>query len=105
MAKAFQPPGERDCFEARSTAMAIEGPHFVRDDLYTLLISARILNFIKGLPVGGGGLPLKEALRSADASKRGRIGRDLLTRLLEEGRLYAATPHGLNRVRAKKSCG
>ncbi|MGD8369416.1 MAG: radical SAM protein [Desulfobacterales bacterium] len=94
MAVASEDPSELDCFKARSTAMAIEGPHFDRDDLYTLFISARILNFIKGLPVGRSGLSLKEALRFAAVSKRGRIGAELLTRLLDENRLYAATPQG-----------
>ncbi len=94
LAAALEPPSERDCFLARSTAMAVEGPGFVRDDLYTLFISARIINFIKGLPVDTGGLSLKEALRSAEETRRGRIGAELLTRLLDENRLYAATPQG-----------
>jgi hypothetical protein len=94
MAKAIRTPGEPDCFKARSTAMAIEGAHFVREDLYTLFISARILNFIKGLRIEKSRLPLKEALSVADESKRGRLGVDLLNRLLDEGRLYAATPQG-----------
>ena len=94
MAAAHEPPTERDCFLARSTAMAVEGPHFVRDDLYTFFIAARIINFIKGLPVDTGGLTLKEALRFAEHTRRGRIGAELLTRLLDENRLYASTPQG-----------
>jgi hypothetical protein len=74
--------------------MAVEGPRFVRDDLYTFFIAARIINFIKGLPVDTGGLTLKEALRSAEDTRRGRVGAALLTRLLDENRLYAATPQG-----------
>jgi radical SAM superfamily enzyme YgiQ (UPF0313 family) len=98
MSKYDPPSSELDCFKARSTAMAIESPHFVRDDLYTLFITARILNFLKGLRVDRGGLPLSKGLQSVTDDKRGRIGADLLTRLLDEGKLYAATPQGLKPV-------
>ncbi|MCF8050738.1 MAG: B12-binding domain-containing radical SAM protein [Desulfobacterales bacterium] len=95
MAREVGTPGEVDCFKARSTAMAVESPRFARDDLYTLFITARILNFLKGLRVENNGVSLKEALQSAGENKRGRTGADLLTRLLEENQLYAAISQGL----------
>ena len=48
MTREFAPMTESDIFKSRSTAMAIETDHFCRDDLYTLFITARIINFIKG---------------------------------------------------------
>jgi len=98
MAREVGARGQVDCFKARSTAMAVESPHFARDDLYTLFITARILNFLKGLRVDKTGLPLKEALQSAEENKRGGVGADLLTRLLKEDKLYAATAQGLKPV-------
>ncbi len=98
MAREVRAPREVDRFKARSTAMAIESSHFSRDDLYTLFIAARMLNFIKGLRPDKNGLPLKEALQFAGENKRARTGGDLLTRLLEENNLYAATGQGLKPV-------
>ena len=42
---------EADYVKARLTAMATETNHFDRPDLYTLFITTRIINFIKGLAV------------------------------------------------------
>ncbi len=42
---------ESDYVKARLTAMAIETDHFSRQDLYTLFITTRIINFLKGLPL------------------------------------------------------
>lgn len=95
MAETGPLPDEVDCFKARSTAMAIESPLFVRDDLYTLFISARILNFLKGLDGIGNRLTLKEALQYAGGNKKGRIGAELLTLLLDEQQLYAYTSQGV----------
>jgi radical SAM superfamily enzyme YgiQ (UPF0313 family) len=88
---------ETDHFKARSTAMAIETPNFNRDDLYTLFISARILNFLKGLHRGRQDAgSLMEVLESS-RRRGGRIalGADLLLRLLGGEGLHAATPEGL----------
>ncbi|MBN1106528.1 MAG: B12-binding domain-containing radical SAM protein [Deltaproteobacteria bacterium] len=87
---------EGDILRARSTAMAVETDRVKRDDLYTLFITGRILNFLKGLPVAQGKVTLREAIDLAvDLGKRERTGAELLMRLLEEGRLYAATRQGL----------
>jgi uncharacterized radical SAM superfamily protein len=95
MARGFPATKDSDAFKARSTAMAMETDRFCRDDLYTLFITARIVNFLKGLKVGSGPVSLGQALGFAGTQgKRARIGSDLLRRLLEERKLHAATAQG-----------
>jgi hypothetical protein len=72
--------------------MAIKTGQFDRDDLYTLFITARIINFIKGINTGTEDSGLLESLEAAKGSdKRGAMGADILKRLFKEKRLYAAT--------------
>jgi radical SAM superfamily enzyme YgiQ (UPF0313 family) len=71
---------ERDYVRARLTAMAMEGADFTRDDVYTLFVITRILNFLKSRD---------------ESSPRGRLGRELLEELLTSGVLWAA--HGNER--------
>src|SRR4030095_4999864 len=40
---------EDDFVKARLTALAIETDNFSRDDIYTLFVTTRIINFFKGL--------------------------------------------------------
>ncbi len=54
--------------------MAWEGGDFTRDDLYTLFVTTRILNFLKSRREGA----------------RARLGDELLETLLASGRLLAA---------------
>jgi radical SAM superfamily enzyme YgiQ (UPF0313 family) len=90
---------ESDIFKARSTAMAVETDQFRRDDLYTLFITARIINFLKGLRLTGEKVSLHDALRQADnAGHREKLGVQLLRKLLDERRLYAATKGGLEHL-------
>jgi len=90
---------EPDIFKARSTAMAIETDQFRRDDLYTLFITARIINFLKGLRLKGEKVSLQDALRQAEnAGHREKLGAQILQKLLDEGRLYAATKGGLEHL-------
>jgi len=99
MAAEFPEPSKEDAFKARSTAMAIETDHFGRDDLYTLFITARVINFIKGLPWGKNNASLQDAIHAlCAADKREQIGFELLRRLFEEGRLYAATRSGFKEL-------
>ena len=87
---------ESDIFKARSTAMAIETDQFRRDDLYTLFITARIINFLKGLRLKGKKVTLQDALSEAEhAGHREKLGAQILRKLLNEKRLYAATKGGL----------
>jgi radical SAM superfamily enzyme YgiQ (UPF0313 family) len=86
---------ETDVFKSRSTAMAIETGHFCRDDLYTLFITARIINFLKGLPVANNELTLQQVLDlEGDQGNRQKLGFGILRWLLEKKELCAATKDG-----------
>lgn len=96
IAKGFPESSEEAIFKARLTAMAIETENFSREDLYTLFITTRIINFLKGLDFEGDGLAFGEALDLARRKdKRSRTGAELLEKLFSEGKLYAATSQGL----------
>jgi len=96
IAKEFPEMTESDMFKARSTAMAIETDQFRRDDLYTLFITARIINFLKGLRLKGENVSLQDALEQAEnAGHREKLGAQILKMFFEEKRLYAATRDGL----------
>jgi radical SAM superfamily enzyme YgiQ (UPF0313 family) len=96
IAQEFPEMTESDIFKARSTAMAIETDQFRRDDLYTLFITARIINFLKGLRLKGEKVSLQDSLREAEsAGHREKLGAQILRKLLDERRLYAATKGGL----------
>jgi hypothetical protein len=87
---------DSDMFRARSTAMAIETAAFRRDDLYTLFLTARIVNFLKSIPMPRQPFSLGDALSVAyGGSPRERLGAALLDRLMEERRLYATGRTGL----------
>jgi len=86
---------ESDILKSRSTAMAIETDHFCRDDLYTLFITARIINFLKGIETGKNRITVVDALdAAARQGKRGKTGAEILRRIVEEKVLYAATKNG-----------
>jgi radical SAM superfamily enzyme YgiQ (UPF0313 family) len=70
---------EEDYFRARLTAMAWEGRDFTRDDVYTLLVATRIVNFLKS---------------RRESSKRARLGEEILETLLATGKLVAANGSG-----------
>jgi radical SAM superfamily enzyme YgiQ (UPF0313 family) len=77
----------------RLTALGLES----RDEIYTLFVATRILNFLKGLPLEAGAeASLGEALAAARLlGERAAKGVELLERVFREGVLYAATPRGL----------
>jgi radical SAM superfamily enzyme YgiQ (UPF0313 family) len=85
---------EEDYLRARLTAMAIETEEFHREDVYTLFITTRIINFLKGLPLSHSA-DLKDLLNGSWSDHRTRIGFDLLKRLAESRRLYFWTKKGL----------
>jgi radical SAM superfamily enzyme YgiQ (UPF0313 family) len=96
IAQEFPEMTESDIFKARSTAMAFETDQFRRDDLYTLFITARIINFLKGLRLPEKKVSLQEALNEAEnAGHREKLGAQILQKLLNEKRLYAATKGGI----------
>ncbi len=85
---------EEDYPQARLTAMAVETREFSREDIYTLFMTTRIINFLKSLP-----LPfsthLPALLSPVWREERTRIGFNLLKRLGESRRLYFWTKRGL----------
>jgi hypothetical protein len=70
MAREFPSQTEGDIVRARSTAMAIETGHAKRDDLYTLFIAGRMLNFLKGLSIPQGKMPLQKASTGNEPGER-----------------------------------
>jgi len=85
---------EADYVKARLTAMAIETADFSRDDIYTLFVTTRIINFLKGLPLHGSS-DLTDLLGCEWNDTRTRVGFDLLERFLETERLYFRTKQAL----------
>jgi radical SAM superfamily enzyme YgiQ (UPF0313 family) len=96
IARRFGEPSETDIYRARLTAMAIETKDFDREDLYTLLITTRILNFLKGLSCHSKKITLSKALTIAEKQDaRSATGVQILRKLLGEKVLCAATSKGL----------
>jgi radical SAM superfamily enzyme YgiQ (UPF0313 family) len=78
---------EDDYLRARLTAMAIETDGFKREDIYTLFVTTRIINFLKGLPVTASA-DLMDLINQPWPDQRTRIGFQLLKLLGETHRLY-----------------
>lgn len=96
LAENFPKMAETDLFKARSTAMAVETTHFCRDDLYTLFVTARIINFLKRLNFHKKRVTLHEALSGAqEKGSREKMGAELLQKLFDERCLFAFTRQGL----------
>ena len=85
---------EQDYVRARLTAMAIETDTFRRDDIYTLFITTRIINFLKGLSLTSSG-DLMELVHQRWPDQKTSIGCELLKALMETNRLYFWTTRGL----------
>lgn len=96
IAKPWGRPTETDIFKARLTAMAIETGQFRREDIYTLFITTRILNFLKGIPLRSKKVSLRYALKTAASQDfRSAKGVEILQRLLSVKKFHAYTPLGL----------
>ncbi|HCM41975.1 MAG TPA: hypothetical protein DIS66_01485, partial [Candidatus Omnitrophica bacterium] len=68
------------------------------EDIFTLFITTRILNFLKGLKVNGEAA-IEEALTAAKKEQgRNGLGAEILERLLAGEGLFAATAEGLKPV-------
>ncbi|MGQ2799696.1 B12-binding domain-containing radical SAM protein [Leptospira santarosai] len=93
IASNFPERSESDVFLSRLTSMAIVSEHFGREDIYSLFIVTRILNFLKSAPVSKGNtVGINEALRILEKSGiRSSIGVRLFEKLLQERKLYAFT--------------
>jgi hypothetical protein len=85
---------EEDFVRARLTAMAVETDQFVRDDIYTLFVTTRIINFLKGLQLDSS-TDFASLLNRPCSDSRTQIGIDLLARLCRTARLYFWTNQGL----------
>ncbi len=83
IAKDFPAASETDVFLSRLTAMAIETPGFSRQDIYTLFVTTRILDFLKGLSFSAAEITLAHALELARlADARTAAGAEILDGLL-----------------------
>ena len=85
---------ETDYIRARLTALAIETENFNRDDIYTLFVTTRILNFLKGMPITGI-VSLAKLMNNPWSDPRARVGFELLRQLASTGRLHAWNKKGL----------
>lgn len=85
---------ETDFVRARLAALAIETGNFNRDDIYTLFVITRIINFLKGLPLHSA-VALRDITDQSFADRRTTVGLRLLKQLLSTGRLYHWTKNGL----------
>jgi hypothetical protein len=85
------PLSEAAMVAARLTALGHNPDAIARDQVFTLFVTTRILNFFKGLPVATD-LALPAALNLADSlGGRTAVGAALFRKLCEEGVLYADT--------------
>ncbi len=81
----------RSWIGARTTAMGWDCAEFGRGDIFTLFVTSRIVNFLKGIRFTAGRLNFEQALREAEkSSPTARVGSELLKTLLETGVLLAA---------------
>jgi hypothetical protein len=85
---------EDDYLRARLTAMAIETSEFSREDIYTLFIATRIINFLKWLPISSSA-DLLELVMRPWSDYRTAIGFELLRRLAENRHFYFWNKKGL----------
>ena len=74
--------------------MAIETDQFRREDIYSLFIATRIINFLKGLRLSES-TDLDTLMDRSWPEDRTRIGFELLRLLRETNRLYFWTAQGL----------
>ncbi|MEW6489824.1 MAG: radical SAM protein [Thermodesulfobacteriota bacterium] len=96
LARGRPEPDEAALVRARLTALGADPDPGARDAVYTLFVTARILNFLKGLPTAGARVPLARALTGARAQGvREALGAELLERLLADRVLLGASGEGL----------
>ena len=85
---------ESDFLRARLTALGIENEDFSREDIYTLFVITRIVNFLKGLPVRST-TNLSALIDRCSERSSEFIGLSLLKQLLSTGVLCFWTTKGL----------
>ena len=79
---------EEDYVKARLTAMAVETNEFRREDIYSLFITTRIINFLKGLRLSAS-TDVNALLDCSWSEDRTRIGFELLKLVRETNRLVS----------------
>ena len=84
---------EKDYVQARLTALGVETDQFRRDDVYTLFVITRIINFLKGLPLASS-MGLDDLLNRHWDESRTTIGCELLRSLRITNRLCFWTRKG-----------
>jgi radical SAM superfamily enzyme YgiQ (UPF0313 family) len=90
ISEQFPLQSETELFKARLTSMAIETDQFCRSDIYTLFITVRIINFIKGLSFSSYQYLLSDLLDELEnKNNKTKIGIRLLRRLFKEQKLFA----------------
>jgi len=94
LAASFPVQNEIDYTRARSTAMAIESDACSRDDLFTLFITARILNFLKGTSFEHDDSTLSNLLKRDYPDPRTQNGILILRKLMAERTLHGITRKG-----------
>ncbi len=88
---------------SRSTALGYGGSEHNRDDLYTLVISGRIINFLKGLKLDDAELSLNSLFSSFKAETPRTAGTlKLLKRLIDDRILFTDTIDGPKPVKRFK---
>jgi radical SAM superfamily enzyme YgiQ (UPF0313 family) len=85
---------ESDYVRSRLTALAIETDQFRREDIYTLFVTTRIINFLKGMRLSAS-MDLEALVDGSWSDDRTRIGFELLKLLRETNRLCFWTTKGL----------
>ena len=86
---------EEDYVKARLTAMAVETNEFRREDIYSLFITTRIINFLKGLRLSAS-TDVNALLDCSWPEDRTRIGFELLRLVRKTHRWFFWTNSGLS---------
>jgi radical SAM superfamily enzyme YgiQ (UPF0313 family) len=89
---------EEDLFKARLTTMAGDSSLCSRDQIYTLFITTRIINFLKGLKLSDHST-LKNIYSLKVSNVTEERGILILKKLMAEKNLYACTPKGLELIK------
>lgn len=105
IAQNFPERTEEDVFKSRLTAMAIETDHFKREDIYTLFITTRIVNFLKSFEGISDQVSLSNSYafetwleQAKKAGGRSALGAEILEKILNGEGLFAATNNGFKQV-------
>jgi radical SAM superfamily enzyme YgiQ (UPF0313 family) len=103
LSECFPPLSGDDIIRARLTALGIETQDFSRDDVYTLFVATRIINFLKGFSFAQASRSLDEILAEESPGERENAGKIILRRLLEERQMYGWTKEGFAKLERFKS--